>query len=270
MSIRRIGLGGALFPGAAPGVLMFVRVARPGEVFTVAAEHAEFEVVPFFQGHGGDVVGEVVTAQELLFKVQLAATQDTVAGDVLAAFFRVRGLGGGSVLGFELAGPALVVDGGVDGAVVIPAEAGEAVLDLAEAVPALFGVLLFIEHGLGELDEFGGEEGGEVVGETLVAGLLGEVSGPFDELPGEGEGFLLLEPVLVAAVTPFGDILRGDGAAIEVFEEDVFDFREFTEPIEDHGGRVAVEEALVEFVADGFGEAGDFAGTGGVHGFGWG
>src|SRR5579859_3573445 len=100
----------------------------------------------------------------------------------------------------------------MDGAVVIAAEAGKSILDLAEAVPALFGVLIFRQHGLSELDEFGGEEGGEVVGETLVAGLFGEISGAFDELPGEGEGLLFAQPVLVAAVAPFGEVLCGDGA----------------------------------------------------------
>ena len=258
---------GALFPGAAPRVLVFIGVSFQGEVFTVAAEEAEFEVVLFFEGHGGNVVGEVATAIEFCFIAQHATAPDTEADDVLAAFFLVRSLSGGFVLGFELAGVALVEDGGMDGAVVIAAEEGKSILDFAEASPALFGVLMFIEHGFGEFDEFGSKEGGEVVGEALMAGLFGEVLGSFDELPGEGEGLLLAQPVLMAAVAPFGEVLGGDGAAIEVFEEDGFDVLEFMEPSEDFGGGFAIDEALVEFVADGFGEAGDFAGSGCIHRF---
>ncbi len=58
----------------------------------------------------------------------------------------------------------------------------------------------------------------------------------------------------------------GDGLVGEEVVEDLLDFGEFVEPGEDLGAGLAIAEALVEFGADGFGEAGDFAGAGAVGG----
>lgn len=73
--------------------------------------------------------------------------------------------------------------------------------------------------------------------------LFGEAAEPFEAL-------LVEEPVLVAAVSPFGEVLVGDGFCGEKFGEDLFGFREFVEPWEDGSAHFAVEEALIEFFAD--------------------
>jgi hypothetical protein len=57
--------------------------------------------------------------------------------------------------------------------------------------------------------------------------------------------------------------LRGDRLAGELGGEDSFHRGKVVEPGEDGGGRLAIEEALVELVADVAGEAGDFAASGG-------
>jgi hypothetical protein len=268
-SFRGFGAGGvdsALFHGSAPGEDMFIGISAKRKEVALPTEQAEFQIVLLFEGHGGDVVGNVTVTIYFGFIIQNPSLQDSITNDVLAAFFLVRGFGGGFVFGFDLAGPTFMFDGGPDGAVVIAAEAGKPVLDFVEAGPALFGVLIFIEHGLGEFDEFGGEEGGEVIGEALVAGLFGEVAGSFDEPGGEVEGLLLTEPILVAAMTPLVEVLFIDGAALEVFDQDFFDVGIAIKPVEDFGGGGAIDEVLVEFVADGFGEAGDFADSSCVHG----
>jgi hypothetical protein len=72
-------------------------------------------------------------------------------------------------------------------------------------------------------------------------------------------GVVLEEPVAVAALFPFGEVLFGDGAAVEFGGEDGFDFGERVEPGEDGFGGDTVVEFEVELFADGVGEAGDFA-----------
>ena len=208
---------------------------------------------------------EVAFPIEFRFRLHRAAPEDAVADDVLAAVFLIVGLGGGGFLGIDLAGPAFFLDGGLDGAVVIATEAGELLVDFAETIPALFGVLMFIEHGLGEVDKFGGEEGGEAVGEAFVAELIGEFAGVFDELGGEGEGLLLAEPVLIAALAPFGEVLFRDLGINEEVCQDGLGDAVLIEPFEDFGAGFAVFEADIDFFAGVFGEAGDFAGAGGVH-----
>lgn len=74
--------------------------------------------------------------------------------------------------------------------------------------------------------------------------------------------FPLLEPALVAALTPVGEVLVSDGNAIEVPGEDCFDEGKFVKPWKDFRRRVAIFDAAVELVAEVFGKAGDFAGEG--------
>ena len=67
------------------------------------------------------------------------------------------------------------------------------------------------------------------------------------------------QPVAVAALFPFGEVLFSDGAIVEVGSEDDFDFGERVEPGEDGFGGEAVVEFEVELLADGVRQATDFA-----------
>jgi hypothetical protein len=85
-------------------------------------------------------------------------------------------------------------------------------------------------------------EGGEVIEtrEEIVAEL------PFDE----------------AALAPLGDVLLVDGLSVEGgAAEGFFDLRERVEPMGDVAARLVAIEAEVDFVTEGGGETGDFAGT---------
>ena len=82
--------------------------------------------------------------------------------------------------------------------------------------------------------------------------VFGEVFEPIDAL-------LVQEPILIAGAAPFGEVLVGDGVAFEALGEDFLGLREVVEPRQDVAAEMAVVEALVQFVADGGGEAGDFA-----------
>ena len=74
-------------------------------------------------------------------------------------------------------------------------------------------------------------------------------------------GLELEEPVAVAALFPFGEVLFGDGTVFEVSGEDGFDVGERVEPGKDGFGGDAVVEFEVELFADGVSEASDFADT---------
>ena len=84
---------------------------------------------------------------------------------------------------------------------------------------------------------------------------------------GEGleplEALLLQEPVLVAGTAPVGDVLMGDGVAPEEVGHDGFGFGQTVHPWEDGAAEFAVVEAVVELFAEGVGEAGDLAYSGG-------
>ena len=79
-------------------------------------------------------------------------------------------------------------------------------------------------------------------------------------------GVVLEEPIAEAALFPFGEVLFGDGAVVEVGGEDGFDFGEGVEPREEGFAILALFEALVELVLDGMRQTGDFS----DHKFVWG
>ena len=64
-----------------------------------------------------------------------------------------------------------------------------------------------------------------------------------------------------AAVSPLGEILLADGFVVEESGEDFVDLREAVEPGGEKTAREVLFEAVVEFVADGTGETGDFSGS---------
>jgi len=120
-----------------------------------------------------------------------------------------------------------------------------------------------------ELAEFEADHGKEGVGMAGI-GDLGVLEGVMGEVAVVVEGLLAELPGLEAAIFPFGEVLRGDGAALEVFFEDGLDFGQVVEPNGEADGGVAGIEALVELVADLGREVGDFAFAGGVGGGGFG
>ena len=68
-------------------------------------------------------------------------------------------------------------------------------------------------------------------------------------------------PIAVAAILPFGEIAWADGVAVEFGLQHGTNFRDSIESGENGFGFVAVLEALIELLADGVGESGDFAGA---------
>ena len=149
------------------------------------------------------------------------------------------------------------------GAVGAALEAGDVAVESVEEVEAgeevgvegAFEGQFAQEHGVA-----GGEGVGEAVGEVAV-GEAGEFGGVGGEFTGVFEEFLGGEPVEKAAVVPFGEVLRADGDAGEVFGEDGLDFGEAVQPFNEIHAGFAVVEALVELVAELVGETGDFAGA---------
>ena len=118
-----------------------------------------------------------------------------------------------------------------------------------------------VQGDFGQQDgEAGGDGVGEAVGEVAV-GEAGELGGVGGEFAGGFKEVLGGKPVEKAAVVPFGEVLRADGDAVEMFGEDGLDFGEGVEPLDEVNAGFAVVEALVELVAERAGETGDFAGA---------
>jgi len=128
-------------------------------------------------------------------------------------------------------------------------------LQAIEAFVVIFNFLEALE-GLGDFIEEPKPGGFVAVFAAILFGdfgfLFGKASVPFKAL-------LVEEPVLVAGASPFGEVLMGDGFAVEVFSEDFFGFREAVDPGQDALAEFAVVEAAVELFADVGGQSGDFA-----------
>jgi hypothetical protein len=157
-------------------------------------------------------------------------------------------------------------DGGAGGLVIVTAEAGDFTVNLAEALPLLFGVGFGIDEGLGQFGEAGGQQGAELIAHELAMGAAAQGIGILVKVPDEFAGSFKPQPILVAALFPVGEILLGDGASLKVVAEPFLDDHMGVEPFDDLAARFAVFEAAADLIADGLGEAGDFAGAGGVHG----
>ena len=69
----------------------------------------------------------------------------------------------------------------------------------------------------------------------------------------------MMEPVAIAAVFPFINILAFEGAAIKVLGQNGLDLGHLVEGLGEVFGRVTVVEGEVDAVAKGAGETGDFA-----------
>jgi hypothetical protein len=74
-------------------------------------------------------------------------------------------------------------------------------------------------------------------------------------------GVVMEEPVAEAALFPYGEVLFGDGAVVEVGGEDGFDFWQRVEPGENGFVRLVIVETEVELFAEIVRETSDFADT---------
>lgn len=123
-------------------------------------------------------------------------------------------------------------------------EAGEVTGDFAQSFPTLGAVGDFGEV-VEVFSHFGEDEAGEV---------FEKVFGPFVPFQFFAllvhllEAFLpvpVAEPILIAAVPPFGEVLLGNGFANEKLSKDFFGLGQFVEPAQQGGSDFAVEQTLI-------------------------
>jgi hypothetical protein len=145
---------------------------------------------------------------------------------------------------------------------VAAAEGDDVSGEMAEAAEVGFGVIVFDRgEGMGGGSEADGEPLDEFIGEVMAGRLRREGVGGVEG--GEGESVLAHLPVAEAMLGPFVEVLFRDGFGTELRAEEGLDLGEGIEPGAEVVLGFAFVEAAVELVADGLGEASDFA----VHNF---
>ena len=195
-----------------------------------------------------------------------SATRRYSRVQLCATVFHVGGFGGGGWFFFVIVGAeeAFVVFGpgefGPAAAIKTILEAGEVADEVVEVSGAVFAAK-FVE-GIKVGHEFGDGDAGEVFKEIAGFGSL-QCGAGFGDALDAGFAGLIRQPILVATVAPVGEVGFGDRLVIEFFGEKFFGLGEAIQPAEEFGALLAVLEAAVELVADGFGELGDFAEAGG-------
>ena len=108
---------------------------------------------------------------------------------------------------------------------------------------------------MGVLCEFGGDDASEAFAEEFVAFVGFHVIGALDHPARLGLGFLMAQPIGVAAFAPVREVLFGDGLALELFPQDAPDWWQGVQPLDEFGAGPGVLKTVVELVADFFGEA---------------
>ena len=121
-----------------------------------------------------------------------------------------------------------------DGALVVLAEAGEFAGETAELTETLMRVF-DVAQGVNVDGELGRQDGGDVFGDrnTFAVGVDAEIFGLLGGPAGLFAEELVAGPIEIAAFAPFGEILRADGQASELFGDDFLDFRQLVEPCDD-------------------------------------
>ena len=208
----------------------------------------------------GHLLGVVAAAQEGGVELLLIGGADEIdqflfLGGLLVCLFG---------LGFlvQLVLPAFLFEGQTGGLMIVAAQEGDFAVELAEPLPAFFGGGVLLSEFGKQAVKLGGEDEAEAVGEVVAGGVVSEVVGVFGEVEGGLAGFLAAEPLGVAGVAPVGEVLLGDEGTVEVLVNDLPGFGLSVEPLEDVLAGEAIFEAEAELIAEGFGEAGDFAGGG--------
>ena len=126
---------------------------------------------------------------------------------------------------------------------------GESHLDqiLHDEDPAVERNFIRLFHVLDHAGEHGSKSDEEVfardVGEGRPGGLLGKVADVFD-------AGAVIEPLLVGALAPFGEILIGDVSVLEEPFHVMSDRRIAVEPTEDVFGGHVVHDLMIQFLTD--------------------
>ena len=105
-----------------------------------------------------------------------------------------------------------------------------------------------------------GEEAGGVVGHQAAGGF--DFFGSFGNAAESIEEVMAGLPLGITAQPPFRKVLGADGFSVEEIQDDLLDFREGVEPLDEGAAGDAALEAAVEFVAERAGETGDFSSAG--------
>ena len=140
------------------------------------------------------------------------------------------------------------------------AEARDIGAKLAQAAPVSVGILVECGKGAGGGSVLEGEPALESIGGEVGERLL-SVGGICLEALEELESVLTCLPFAESALTPFREVLFGDGAAVEVVFEGSLDLRQSIEPEEDGVGGLMIAKAAVELLADRVWEESDFSVT---------
>ena len=144
------------------------------------------------------------------------------------------------------------------GVKVAAAKADDILGEDAEGLSPLFEWLrvfsIAVHQEMGVIE---GEEAKEGIGQ--IRGGVGEVFGIGGEFAFLFEDLLAAEPVAVAAIFPFVDVLGQDGATAEVLGQDGFDFGHLVQFAGEVFGGKALVNGLVDALAELAGKAGDFA-----------
>ena len=119
-------------------------------------------------------------------------------------------------------------------------------MHFAETLPAFFGVGLFLEQRGRQAREFCRQDAGEAVTDFLSIRRLIEVLRLLGELADQGTGFLLAQPLRVAALLPIGEVLLVDGASAELRLEDILDVWQAIEPLDQFFALFPVFEAAAQ------------------------
>ena len=142
--------------------------------------------------------------------------------------------------------------------VVAVLEADEFATDFAEALPAFLAIGEFVEL-VDVFGHFGGHDAGKVFEEIAGAFIVFEFGALFGQVAEIFLAVLVTEPILIAALAPFGEVLLADRIPSEDGVEEFIRLRQFIDPGEHGCAEFAVEEAEVEFFAGLARETGDFA-----------
>jgi hypothetical protein len=129
-------------------------------------------------------------------------------------------------------------------------------------------VVFLDEEGGVRADVPFGEGDGEPGSEELGGAVGYEAAGFFEVVRG-GAGIagaikevLAGLPLGEAALSPLGKVLGNDGVSLKEVAEDLLDFRERVEPLDEGNALDVAFEAAVELLPDVIGEAGDFSVSG--------
>jgi len=105
------------------------------------------------------------------------------------------------------------------------AEAGQFLGEPLKALPSKVAVFDFVQ-GFQFFGEFGGEDKFCVAVDKFAALVAVQGFIFLGDFEDADAGFRVLEPILIAAGPPFGDVLLANGFAAEEFGEDGFDLRD--------------------------------------------